>query len=387
MQTAIRPLKARDPEEHHRAATQLELFFDLVSVIAIASITETLHHGISEGHGLGMLVNFIALFAVIWWAWMNFTWFASAFDNGDPLYILLTLVVMSGALVFAGGVSSIAESMTFSFALAGWIIMRLGMIALWLRAAYSNPDFRPTALRYAAGIAFAQVLWTALYFTTPASHGAFLLIYGVIFVVELMVPVVAERARETPWHRHHIIERYGLLNIIVLGEVLVSISLMFGKLYEGEFDLALVAAAASGLVIVFCLWWLYFAESEHLETTELGRALIWGYGHILVFASGALVAAGLGAVMDAVTHHSHIDAVTAVRWVNAPVAGYLFGLWLIRDRFLSGMLRRHVLLAAAIVVALFAVLGAPVWLCALALVTTVVLRTAVAERFAERSWE
>ena len=91
--------------------------------------------------------------------------------------------------------------------------------------------------------------------------------------------------------------------------------------------------------------------------------------------------------MDAVTHHSHIDAVTAARWVNAPVAGYLFGLWLIRDRFLSGMLRRHVLLAAAIVVALFAVLGAPVWLCALALVTTVVLRTAVAERFAERSWE
>ncbi|HJQ57763.1 MAG TPA: low temperature requirement protein A [Vineibacter sp.] len=385
MPTGLRPLHARDPSEKHRAATQLELFFDLVSVIAIAAVSQTLHHAISEAHGLGMLVNFIALFAVIWWAWMNFTWFASAFDNGDTLYSLLTLVVMAGAIIFAGGVSSITKSMNFSFALAGWIIMRLGMIALWLRAAYSNPAYRTTAVRYAVGIAIAQILWTALYFTIPSGHIAFLLLFAAIFVVELAVPVFAEKARQTPWHRHHVIERYGLLNIIVLGEVLVSISLMFGKLYEGKFDVPLIIAALSGLIIVISLWWLYFLEAEHLDTTQLRRALIWGYGHVIVFGSGALVAAGLGAVMDVVTHHSQIDAATAARWANAPVAGYLFGLWFIRDRFRTGTLRQHLLLAASGVVAVLAVLGTPVWVCAAVMVLVVVLRSAGSEQAAGQS--
>jgi low temperature requirement protein LtrA len=374
MTTSLRPLRARDPNETHRVATQLELLFDLVIVIAIAAVTETLHHGISQGHGPDMLVNFLALFIVIWWAWMNFTWFASAFDNGDALYVALTFVVMSGAAIFAGGVSSITESLNFSYALAGWIIMRIGMVALWLRAAASNPEYRSTALRYAAGIVIAQILWTVLYFTTPPGNWAFLPLYAAIFGAELLVPVIAEQARETPWHRHHVIERYGLLNIIVLGEVLLSISLMFGKLYEGHFNAPLILAAFSGLVIVFMLWWLYFVEPEHLSSKAFGRAFLWGYGHIIVFAAGTLVAAGLGATMDALTDHSKIGAMQAARWASAPVALYLFGLWLIRDRFLAGGARRHMLLAAAGVIGVFAVLGTPVWLTATAVVVTAIVR-------------
>lgn len=371
----IRALQARDPKESHRAATQLELLYDLVTVIAIAAVTETLHHGISGGHGLQTFVGFAAMFIALWWTWMNFTWFASAFDNGDALYVATVMVIMSGALIFAGGISSITATMNFSFGLLGWIIMRAGMIALWLRAAAANPDHRRTAIRFAIGIAVAQTLWTVLYFTVPAGHSAFLLFYVVIFAVELAVPVYAERARETPWHRHHIIERYGLLNIIVLGEVLVSIALMFGKLYEGKTDIALVVTAVSGLVIVFALWWLYFLERDHLGTSHLYRAFVWGYGHIIVFASGALIAAGLGAVMDAVTHHSHIDISTASAWANGAVAGYLFGLWFVRDRFLDIGNRRHVLLAAAAAVATLAIAGLPVWLAALALVAAALLRS------------
>ncbi|TMV69495.1 low temperature requirement protein A, partial [Thioclava sp. BHET1] len=356
--SAIRPMLARDPAEHHRVATQLELFFDLVSVIAIAAVTETLHHGISAGHGPEMLVNFVAFFVAIWWAWMNYTWFASAFDNGDASFFFLTLVIMAGALLFAGGVESITESFDFGFAIIGWIVMRIGMIALWLRAALANPDHRRTALRYAAGIAVAQILWTALYLCATPGSGVFLAGFALVMAVELSVPVFAERATVTPWHRHHIIERYGLLNIIVLGEVLTSIALIFGKLYEGHSDPALVITAISGLLTVFCLWWIYFLEREHLASTALHRAILWGYGHVLVFASGALVAAGLGAVMDVLTHHSEARLAAANGWVAGPVAGYLFGLWFIRDRFLPGaLLRRHGLLLGALVMAGLAVAG------------------------------
>lgn len=383
MRAGLRPLIARDPREGHRAATQLELFFDLVSVVAIASVTVTLHHAISEGHGLEMLPNFIALFVVIWWAWMNFTWFASAFDNGDVPFVLLTMVVMAGAAVFAGGIGSITVSLNFSYALVGWIIMRIAMIALWLRAALSNPDYRRSALRYATGIAVAQVLWIALYFAMPPNHTAFLVVFTAIFLVELAVPVWAERARATPWHRHHMIERYGLLNIIVLGEVVVSISLMFGHLYEGQAEASLILAAVSGLVIVFALWGLYFIESEdHLETSQFRRAIIWGYGHVIVFAAGALVAAGLGAAMDVATHHSEIDAAAAAGWVAGPVALYQFGLWFIRDRFREGLLRQHLLLVGAGLAALMAAIGAPVWATAAMLVAVTSLRAMVSARAA-----
>ncbi|MCA8887930.1 MAG: low temperature requirement protein A, partial [Parvularculaceae bacterium] len=94
----IAKLPARDPQAPHRAATQLELFFDLISVVAVAAITAGLHHAISEGHGLEKLPVFIFVFVAIWWAWMNFTWFASAFDNDDTLYRLLVMVIMGGAL-------------------------------------------------------------------------------------------------------------------------------------------------------------------------------------------------------------------------------------------------------------------------------------------------
>lgn len=84
MSKLFQPMPPRDPDEHHRTATTLELFFDLVSVIAIAAAAG-FHHSIAKGHGLDGLPRFAFLVMAIWWAWMNFTWFASAFDNDDPL--------------------------------------------------------------------------------------------------------------------------------------------------------------------------------------------------------------------------------------------------------------------------------------------------------------
>ena len=98
------PLAPRDRHEPHRAATPLELFFDLVVVLAIASAAAGLHHALAEGHAAQGVIGFLFAFFGTWWAWMNYTWFASAYDNGDSLFRLLTLVIMAGALVFATGI-------------------------------------------------------------------------------------------------------------------------------------------------------------------------------------------------------------------------------------------------------------------------------------------
>ena len=94
----------RATDEPHRVSSPLELLFDLTFVVAIASLTAQLAHGIAEGHVLDELAPFFMVFFAIWWAWMNFTWFASSYDTDDVIYRLTTMVQMAGALVLAAGV-------------------------------------------------------------------------------------------------------------------------------------------------------------------------------------------------------------------------------------------------------------------------------------------
>src|SRR3546814_8999651 len=97
----LRPLRARDPEEKHRAATPLELLYDLVLVIAVGAAAAILHHAINENHAAAGLGAFLFMFWALWWPWVNFTWFASAYDHDDALYRCLVFVQMIGALVTA----------------------------------------------------------------------------------------------------------------------------------------------------------------------------------------------------------------------------------------------------------------------------------------------
>lgn len=361
MSATLIAVPARDPHEEHRAATTLELFFDLVSVIAIAAVTAGFHHAISEGHGIEALPRFVFLFLAIWWAWMNFTWFASAFDNDDAFFRILVMVIMCGELVFAGGAGYIFATMDFSFALAGWIIMRFGMVTLWLRAAFGNPRYRATALCYAAGITLAQAAWTATYSVTAPGSTLFYALSALCFLIEFATPPVAESVKATPFHRHHIIERYGLLMIISLGEVVLSISHGFATLFGEHPTPAAAAVSAAALVIVFSLWWVYFCEKEHLTTVRQPTAIIWGYGHVFIFMATAAAGAAIAASIDVATGHAHTASSAVSRYLGISLAVFAATLWVARDRVTA--LPRHLMLALPVMAAAFlgaGLAGAPV---------------------------
>src|SRR3990167_4651566 len=90
-------LAQRDPNEKHRTATPLELFVDLASVIAIAAAAAGLHHGVAEGHTKEAVFTFLLAFGSTWWAWLNYTWFASAYDDGSRVFRILTFIFLAGA--------------------------------------------------------------------------------------------------------------------------------------------------------------------------------------------------------------------------------------------------------------------------------------------------
>ncbi len=310
-------MQPRDPHEMHRVATPLELFFDLVFVVAIAGAAAQWHHGLTQGH-LGDLLNFVMVFFAIWWAWMNYTWFASSYDCDDVPYRLLTFAIMTGSLMLAAGIPDLFATGQSVLVVGGYAVMRFAMVAMWLRAAASHPEGRATALAYAVGIAVVQVLWIARLLLQ--GHTVLLGSFFALVVLELLVPILAERRGITPFHPHHIAERYALLTLIVLGEViLASVQAVQAALGQGA-DPGLLPLVVGGLLIVFSMWWLYFRR-DHAGLFEgsIRSTFLAGYGHYLVFASVAATGAALAAAVDVVQGEGHAPA----RVVGLALAGAL----------------------------------------------------------------
>jgi low temperature requirement protein LtrA len=321
---------ARPTDEAHRSATVLELFFDLCFVVAVAQAAAALHHEVRDGHVGNGVVGYVTLFFAIWWAWMNFTWFASAYDTDDVAYRLTTLLQIAGALILAAGVPDAMDGRDFAAITLGYVVMRLAMVTQWLRAAAADPPHRRSSLRFAAGIAVVQVGWV-LRLLLPEGPG--MAGFLVLVAAELAVPIWAERAAPTTWHPRHIAERYGLFTLIVLGECVLSSTLAIQSALEEDAVLAdLATTAAGGLLTVFGMWWLYFNKEAAEFLTSLRAGITWGYGHYLVFASAAAVGAGLAVNVDQVTHHAAIGARGSAAAFTIPVALFLLAVWALQLR-------------------------------------------------------
>jgi low temperature requirement protein LtrA len=325
-----RPMVARSTDEEHRSATVLELFFDLCFVVAVAQVADVMHHEVAADHVGDGVVGYASVFFAIWWAWMNFTWFASAYDTDDIAYRLTTLVQIAGVLILAAGVPEATESGDFTVVTVGYVVMRLAMVSQWLRAAGSDPPHRRSSLRYAVGIVILQVGWVLnLFLPQDLGYAGFL----VLVAGELAVPVWAERAAPTTWHPRHIAERYGLFTLIVLGECVLASTLAVQTALASDAPLVdLATTAAGGLLTVFAMWWLYFGKEAHELLTSLRAGITWGYGHYLVFASAAAVGAGLAVNVDSVTHHAAIGPRAAAAAFTIPVALFLLAVWALQVR-------------------------------------------------------
>jgi low temperature requirement protein LtrA len=313
--------------ESHRVASPLELLFDLVFVVAVSQASVNLHHLISDGHaGEGVLAYLMVFFAV-WWAWVNFTWFASAFDTDDWLYRTMTIIQMGGVLVLAAGVHDAMVSSDYTIVTWGYVVMRLALVGQWVRAAVSDPASRPTAVTFAVGVTAVQILWVARLALDPAwQFWSFFVLMG----LELLVPVIGESRGRTSWHPHHISERYGLFTLLLLGEsLLASATAIFDALGEGEHVAELLGLAASGLVITAGMWWIYFARESADGLGDFRSGFQFGYLHYVVFAAAGAVSAGVEVELDEIVGHTEISPTVAGLSLTLPVALFIASAWVL----------------------------------------------------------
>jgi low temperature requirement protein LtrA len=301
-----RTMQPRDVHERHRASTPLELFVDLSFVVGVSQVAASLHESIIDGHVRSALVAYPMVFFSIWWAWVNFTWFASSFDTDDVPYRLATLLQIAGVLVIAAGVPRAFTDHDMAITTFGYAITRVGLISQWLRVS-RRAATRTTAVRFAVGLTICQTGWLLLLLAPSGARNAG---FVVLVAAELSVPVIAERAGPTPWHPGHIAERYGLFTLIVLGESILAATVAVQQGVDaGNHVTDLILISVGGLLVVFCMWWIYFDhDAEAMFAEALGDddsigsarrlAFIWGYGHFFVFGSAAAVGAGLSVAID-----------------------------------------------------------------------------------------
>ncbi len=327
---------ARDPSEPHRTATPLELLFDLVFVTAVAQVAAQLDHALLEGHAAQGIISFLMLFGAIWWAWMSFTWFASAFDCDDGPYRMLAFVQIAGSLVLAAGVPSAFNDLDFRWVVLGYVIMRIGYVAQWLRAGREHPTVRNLSLKIAGGTAAVQVLWV-LQLTLPDDYR--IIAFFILFVIELAVPWFSGwNSGQGGFHPHHIAERFGLFTLIVIGESITAATLAIQSAFEeGGHVTELTILAVAALLIALSTWWLYFGYLDFKALRKNATTTyIWSYSHYFILAAIAAGGAGVAVVAGSVGGHGvHLPEWGVALALTVPVAVFLFAYAAI-DAFANG---------------------------------------------------
>ncbi|WP_225853104.1 low temperature requirement protein A [Micromonospora sp. AMSO1212t] len=359
-------MTGRDPGEKGRSTTPLELLYDLTYVVAFGAAADQLAHGIGDGHvGAALGAYAFAIFAVTW-AWINFTWFSSAYDNDDALFRGATLVQMLGVVILIFGLpvsfDDTAEggSPNNLLLVVGYIVMRVPIIGLWLRAARQDPTHRRTTVAYAVTIAVAQVGWL-LSAILPLPVGVVVAALVLLALAEMVLPVVTERRLGSPpWNAGHLAERFSLLTLITLGEVVAATTAAVGALIrEQGWSVAAVVIIASGLVLAAALWWAYFlVPSRPVLERWPARAFAWRYAHLPVFGAIAAVGAGLRVATSAVEEEK-LSVLQVALSLAVPTAALLVMIFVTWSVLLHSYDLTHVPLLVASLVPLAAAVAVP----------------------------
>lgn len=324
----IRRMTGRDPDEPHRVATPLELLFDLTFVVSFGLAADQLAHLVAEGHFLAGISGFVFAMVAVSWAWMNCTWFASAYDTDDWVSRVATMVQMVGVLVLALGLPEMFHSIDTGEVLhndvmvAGYVVIRIALVVQWLRAAHQDPVRRRACIAIATVILLAQIGWITLLFIRTAPLAILIPAIAVVVALDFFGPwFVESRFGGTPWHARHLAERNGLLVIIALGEsIFGTIASVSAIVQDDGWSSEAVIIVIAGTALTFGMWWSYFIlPSGDILHRHRERVFVLGYAHIVVFSAIAATGAGLHVAAYLIEGETAVNEVVAVLSIVVPV--------------------------------------------------------------------
>ena len=308
-------------ETNERHASWLELFFDLVFVLAVAQVARIL---VNDSDADGFL-RFAVLFVPVWWSWVGFTFYADRFESNETTYRILT---------FSGMLAVAALSLTLGNAftpdgdvplVVTYVLVRLVIVALYFRSAYYVPLARHLSGQFIAGFGAAILIFLLSLMAPPPYR---YVIWTVGILVELGTPFLSlKQTRLIPYDYSHIPERFGLFTIIVLGEAVIATATGAASV---SWTPAPIAMASIGFAMAACIWWITFEflEDDALKSPSLIPRFIYLYGHYFIVAS--IVAIGVGvehAIKETGDEHLHLPTLALL---GGGIATYLTAITVVK---------------------------------------------------------
>jgi low temperature requirement protein LtrA len=354
--TGIKPLllppRLRTLEEGDgRRASYLELFFDLVFVVAIAQLAHELviDHSL---HGFGV---FGALYLPVFLAWQGYSFYADRFDTDDVVFRLVMFAAMLAIATLAIQIPDVAHGDSTGFVVS-YVVLRMLMVGLYLRSYRHVPVARPLSARYAWQYSLSSAIWiSSLAFEPPARYA----LWGVALAWELSVPTLARRLFSAiPVHASHVPERFALFTIIVLGEAIVVVALGTSG---SEWEASAAVVAGLGFVVAAAIWWVYFGGGGEVTMRPSPVAiLVFTHVHIPLLAALTAVSAGIALAIEE-AGASDLDVGT--RWALAGGAAlYLACVTIAQRATAQGVLRGTEAARAVAVIVLVALAAVGGWL-------------------------
>jgi low temperature requirement protein LtrA len=302
-------LRTKDVEGH-RTATWLELFYDLVFVVAVAIVAARLLGDIT----VAGVASYFGYFALLWWLWASHTYYADRYDTDDLVYRLLAAGQMAAVVVIAAALSPDEASSTRVFA-AGYAVSRILLLIMYWRAYRHVRETRVLVRGYLVGFGLGAVVWTASALVADSARPA---LWVIALAIDLATPWVMRREQaKVPFDVSHLPERFGLFTILVLGESIAAVVL---GLSHSEWGVVPTSTAAIGVAIATSLWWIYFDNARgavvrrDASVKRTWRPTVWIYTHLPLAAS--LAASGV-AMEIAVANAGHGPMPASERWLLA----------------------------------------------------------------------
>jgi low temperature requirement protein LtrA len=320
------PLSIYDAEDRTRHATWLELFFDLVFIVAIAELGRLLR----ETSSVVGILEYAALFLIVWWAWVGFSYYADVFETNDLFTQLALVLVMFVVLVTSQTIHGALHGGSFAFA-AAFLFLRLCYIGLTARGWYLVARDDAFFSYWVTFSALSTAVWAlSLLYPAPERFGlwisAFLLEIagiGIVYLVFDSIPVQVS----------HFPERLGLFTILVLGETILAVA---AGTEQPDWFVRSGVTALGGFLIAVTMWWLYFnhfdertidrvlaaAAGDWLKMRE--RMLIYVFGHYFVYTGIGLAGVGIESILEAATFDHTVDPFSRLL-LDVGIAAFLLG--------------------------------------------------------------
>lgn len=314
---AISPPRLRTVEEEERAATWLELFYDLAFVAAVAAVGV---HLLGDSSTTGWL-SYAGYFGLIWWLWASHTFYADRFDTDDLVYRLIAGAQMVSIAFLAASLLSHSGEPMQVFA-AAYAIVRILLVVLYARVHRHVPEARRLVAGYMRGFGAAAVVWTAAIFVPEPGR---VWLWGLALAIDLATPFAVRKAQAAvPLDVSHLPERFGLFTILVLGETIVAVTVGLGHV---DWQLATSLAGAFGILVAIGIWWVHFDNVDGFVVRRRGqktdwRPTVWIYSHFPLALGIGTMGVGVEHVIVAADagHDYHADE----RWILVVGAALAF---------------------------------------------------------------